>query len=132
MLKPLPRVRDLAEFRERFFLKHAVIVEGAAKGMAASGWTPSFLSETLANQRPTVRLANGRLAHMGMQDFFRYFEASDSVESSHGPIYLTDFFLKPSFGDAEREQLGSEVRYPLVDPDEWPEWKARHTGGNTL
>ena len=133
MIKPLPRVKKIAEFQEEYFLREqAVVVEGAARSSASSRWTIGHLAEVLASQRPTVRLPSGKLAHMNMPDFFRYLQRSDEVTSSHGPLYLADFYLKPSFGDAERARLAREAEYPLIEAGEWPVWKGRHTGWNTL
>lgn len=133
MLKPLPRVRDLSEFRERFFVHdRAVVVTGAIDAMPARRWTPAYLADILGAHRPTVRLGNGMLAHMNMRDFLRYFESADSIASSYGPAYLKDFYIMPSFGDAARAAVGAEIRYPLVDAAEWPEWRKAHRGWNSL
>lgn len=132
MLKPLPRTNDLREFREEYFAKHAVVVTGALAGMPASRWTPGYLAEALADHKPTVRLGNGRLAHMRMKDFFRYFEMSDAVTSSSGSVYLRDFYLNPSFGDAARAAVGADIRCPLVEEEAWPAWRERHRGWKTL
>jgi len=131
-MKPLPRIRELATFQERYFMQHHVVVERAAQTMTASSWSAAFLVEALGSQRPTVRLPNGKLAHMRMTDFMRYFTSPDSFASSQGPIYLTDFYLSPSFGDAEREALGKSVACPLVAPEQWDAWQRQHTGWNTL
>ncbi len=132
MTKPLPRVNDLHDFRESYLLKHAVIVTGFARSIPAARWGIPYLTEVLSSQRPTVRLRDGRYALMKMGDFFRYLENTEPLTSKVGPPYLTDFYLKPSFGDPERDRLGSQVRFPLLGDDEWPEWRERHVGWNTL
>lgn len=133
MLMPLPRVSDLGEFRDRYLLRErAVVVTGALAAMPASRWTPAYLTEVLGEQRPTVRLADGRLAYMRMRDFFRYFEAPTAGSSSKGSVYLKEFYIAPSFGDEARAKVAQDIRYPLVEAAEWPEWSRGHTGWNSL
>jgi hypothetical protein len=133
MSKPLPRTSDLREFRERYFAnQEAVIVTGALGSMPAIKWTSAYLCEALGDHRPTVRLGSGRLAYMGMRDFFRYFDTADSRASSHGTAYLQDFYLTPSFGDAARARVGADIRFPLVDDADRQAWSREHRGFSVL
>lgn len=131
-LEPLPRISDLREFKERYLGRdQAVVVTGGLGALPASQWSATHLAEVLAENRPTVKLGDGRWAHMRMRDFFAYFEASE-VASSHGTAYLRDFYLKPSFGDAARARLAEDIRFPLLGDADWAEFQTRHLGWMTL
>lgn len=126
---PLPRVSDITQFRSFYDSGHAVVVEGAAKSMPAfERWTDAFLCESLVGMRPTVRLPDGRLARMPFKDFWSYLRNPDDFECSYGSLYLTDFYVLPTFGETQRETLSSDVQCPLPRQEPVAEWVSLYAG----
>lgn len=112
---PLARLEHPEAFFENYFVaKKPVVVTGAARGMPAfKRWSDEYLVEQFGSLRPKVRLGNGRFGEMNMADYLAYLSDPSDYESSVGLAYLTDFFLKPSFGDSGRATLGSDAVFPM-------------------
>jgi hypothetical protein len=123
-------IADQDEFYEDFFMKgRPVVVAGAARRMGAfSRWTDMHLRTTLAGLRPMVRFEDGRLGRIPVESFIDYLAAPDMFSSSHGSIYLTDFYIKPSFGDSRCETLAADATFPLRRGGPFAEWISLYAG----
>lgn len=126
----LSRTRDLDEFRSHYFeAGRAVVLEGGARAMPAFHlWSSRYLADKLKSCTPTVRLTDGRLARMGMESFFEYFDAPERYASTTGPVYLTDFYLTPGFGEDVRELLARDAACPFDRHEARAEWISLYAG----
>ena len=106
-----------------------VVVVGAARAMPAFDmWTNDFLRASLAGMRPTVRFSDGLLGRIPIEQYIDYLEAPDKFNSSKGQIYLTDFYLKPSFGVEARRILAEGAEFPLSRSRTYAEWISIYAG----
>ena len=126
----LARLVNKDRFYEDFFLKgRPVIVVGGARKMSAfSRWTDAHLRTVLAGLRPIVRFGDGRVGRIPIESFLAYHAAPERFSSSYGSIYLTDFYLRPSFGDARRDTLALEAAFPLQRGGPFAEWISLYAG----
>lgn len=126
----LSRTRDLDEFRRDYLdAGRAVVLEGGARPMPAFHlWSSRYLADKLKSCAPTVRLPDGRLARMGMESFFGYFDAPERFASTQGPVYLTDFYLTPGFGEAAREIVARDASCPFDRGEARAEWISLYAG----
>jgi len=87
-------------------------------------WTDAYLTHALAGVKPTVKLADSRLARMpNIETFLEYLERPEMFQSSTGPIYLTDFYLRPGY-----PELSDDARCPLPLGDEVAEFLMLYAG----
>lgn len=126
----LPRITDLNDFYEGYFkAAKPVVVEGAARLMGAfSKWTDEYLVAALGDERPKVRLADGRFARLPITDFLKYLANPDAFQSSSGPIYLTDYYIRPHFDEPGRAALSLDVFCPLPRGGHFAEWMTMYAG----
>ena len=127
---PLRRIDDDPQsFEESFRAALPVVIAGAARRMPAfERWTDAYLTQTLADARPVVRLADGRNARMHVKDFLDYLAEPARFPSSLGPVYLTDFYVRPGFLEPGRETLGEDVACPLPRGGPYAEWITLYAG----
>lgn len=128
--KALARIQAASGRFEDFLNgQQPVVVVGAASAMPAfDTWTNDFLRTTLAGMRPTVRFGDGLLGRIPIEQFLDYLEAPQKFSSSRGQIYLTDFFVKPSFGIEARRTLGKGAEFPLPRSRTYAEWISIYAG----
>jgi JmjC domain len=128
--KSIARIANEGPFFEDFFATgRPVIVVGAANRMAAySRWTDTYLRAVLAGLRPTVRFEDGREGRIPIDIFLDYLAAPERFSSSYGSMYLTDFYLRPAFGDARRETLALAAAFPLRRGGPFAEWISLYAG----
>lgn len=126
----LPRITDLNDFQWSYFQKSKpVIVEGAARKMGAfSKWTDDYLIATLKDESPKIRLADGRFARMPIASFLGYLANPSAFETTSGPLYLTDYYITPSFGDPRRAELALDAVCPLPRGGRFAEWMTLYAG----
>lgn len=129
-IAPLARIESTATFHRDYFLQaRPVVVTGGARELPAfDRWTDDYLRDRLGSTRATVRLADERLAWMQFADFLEYLACPERYASSHGPVYLTDFYVRPTFGDPRRDALGEEARCPLPLDRVHAEWISLYAG----
>jgi hypothetical protein len=126
----LERITDETEFYESFFqLSCPVVVIGAARKMTAfTRWTDRYLRSVLAGLRPTVRFSDGRMGTIPIETFLDYLTEPDRFHSSRGAMYLTDFYVQPSFDDPRREALAVDAAFPLRRGGPYAEWISLYAG----
>lgn len=106
-----------------------VIIGGARKMKAFERWTNSYLRSTLSGLRPTVRFKDGSLAFIPIESFLDYLESPEGFVSSRGPMYLTDLYLIPGFGDSRRDALAEDAKFPLYRGSaKYAEWISVYAG----
>lgn len=111
----LPRISNMNVFFTDYFQRSLpVVIAGGAKKMGAfQKWNDQFLMEILGQDRPKVRLADGRYARIPFPDFLSYLENPTMYKSNLAPIYLTDYWVVPVLGDLKRAALAPDVKCPL-------------------
>lgn len=126
----IARLVDRDRFHDGYFLKRRpVIVPGAARAMSAfARWTDTYLQEVLAGLRPMVRFDDGRLGRIPIESFLTYLAAPQRFSSSYGAMYLTDFYVKPGFGDPRLEILAADAAFPLWRGGPMAEWISMYAG----
>jgi hypothetical protein len=129
-MKHMPRIPNGEPFYFDFFLQgRPIIVSGASTTMGASSrWNPDYLSKQLAGVAAVVRFVDGRLGRLPMEAFLAYLSAPHDFVSSRGPMYLSDFYLKPDFGDPRREFLAADAAFPLSRGGPYAEWISLYAG----
>ena len=128
--KKIALISDEEEFYDEFFLKgNPVVVAGAARRISAySLWTDAYFCSVLAGLRPTVRFDDGRVGRIPIEIFLAYLANPERFSSSYGSMYLTDFYIKPSFGDVRRDILAADVAFPLRRGGPFAEWVSLYAG----
>jgi hypothetical protein len=111
----VPRVSNLLGFeRDYFDPRLPVVITGGATVMPAfTRWTDAYLLNTLGDLRPLVMLTDGRRAKMRFPDYLSYLANPDAYQSSTGPVYMTDLYLKPAFLGPAVATLGNDAPCPL-------------------
>lgn len=118
-LAPLPRIDGFARFTEVAANGPVMVAGGGREVDAFEKWTDAYLIATLGDAKAPVRLRDGRIGRIGVAAYLEYLASPEEFSSSIGPAYLTDFYLKPSFGDRRIDALAGDVvcpfpRQPLV------------------
>jgi Cupin superfamily protein len=126
----LTQITDHDRFYEDFFLKRepVVILGGARQIKAFSKWTNPHLNVVLAGVQPTVRFVDGRVGRIPIDTFLAYLTDPEKFTLSYGAMYLTDFYIYPSFGDAQRDILANDVAFPLHRGGSFAEWISLYAG----
>lgn len=130
-LLPLPRLDDVARFSEDFFVKDLpVVVTGGARLIPAfSKWTDEYLLEVLKTERVNVTLVDDRVARMGFSEYWSYWTTPERFSSTTGPVYLADFYIRPTFENPVLAQLGADVDFPLPrGQGPFAEWLSIYAG----
>ncbi len=129
-IKPLPKITNLAQFHDDFFLTNqAVVLEGAARTMPAfTKWTDEYLLETLGEEQPKIKFANGKYGSIPISAFLQYLASPDTFEISGGPLYMTDYFVVPNYGFKHRETLGNDIVCPLPVTGNFAKWTTLYAG----
>lgn len=127
-VEALARISDPQGFASYFEAGRPVVVQGLARRMGAFAWTDAHIIATLGDARPLVRLPDGRRARMPVAAFFDYLADPGQYASGVGLVYLTDFHLRPSYGDATRTRLADDAACPLPLPGAWAEWFSLYAG----
>jgi len=126
----VPRVVTFVRFERDYFIPQqpVVITGGAALLPAFSRWTDAHLLEALKDLRPLVMLADGRRARMRFSDYLSYLANPEAYQSTTGPVYMTDLFLKPAFLGPALAALALDALCPLPRPGEFVERVALFAG----
>lgn len=127
---PVPRVSDASRFVDDFLLpQRPVIVTGLARQMPAfTRWTDEHLIAHVGDDRPILRLAEGRRATIHMRDFLRYLADPSAFTSKVGAAYLTDLYLRPRIFGPGLDVLAAEASCPLPRPTRYAERLALYAG----
>jgi hypothetical protein len=124
------RIEDAERFYEDYYLSgQPVVIAGAAMKMGAyTRWTDDYLRAVLAGVKAIVRFGNGRSGRISIEAFLAYLAAPEQFSSSYGSMYLTDFYLRPGFGDARRDTLAADAAFPLPRGVATAEWISLYAG----
>jgi hypothetical protein len=95
---------------------------------AYTRWTDDLLEAELDGLRPMVRLDGGRVGRVPIGTFLAYLAAPERFVSSYGAMYLTDFYLKPDFGEPRRRTLAADAAFPLRRDEPCAEWISLYAG----
>ena len=128
-MQPVLRLSSVRSFDELTRHGMPVVLTGAARVMPAfERWTDEYLKAVLGDSPTLVRLVDGRFARMPASSFIDYLSGPERFPSSRGPVYLTDFYIHPTFDDPVRERLAEDVFCPLPRTGPHAEWISLYAG----
>lgn len=130
MSQPLLVLEHSTQFDPRMIHgERPIIVRGGARNMAAfTRWTDDRLREAFRSISLVVRFPGGERARVPADTFIDYLAGSRSFVSVRGPMYLTDLYLNPSFGEEARAALSQEAPFPLPRKGRFAEWTSIYAG----